>query len=69
MTNAGYGPGKEFDQLYRHFEWGDAYSLAQLRKRFETGPVDWKAEAEQQKAKTASGAVTNDRPSASQPKQ
>ena len=31
--------------------------------------LDWKAEAEQQKAKTASGAVTNDRPSASQPKQ
>ncbi len=58
MTNAGYGAGDAFAQLYRNFEWGDAYSLAELRKRFEHGPVDWSAQAAQQKAKSAAGAVT-----------
>lgn len=58
MTNAGYGSGEGFDRLYRNFEWGDAWSLAQLRKRFINGPVDWKAQAEQQKARSASDAVT-----------
>jgi len=58
MTNAGYGAGEGFANLYQNFEWGDAYSLAQLRKRFEQGPVDWSAQANQQKAKSASGAVT-----------
>lgn len=41
LTNAGYGAGPDFDGLYRHFEWGDAYTLAGLRRRFERGPVDW----------------------------
>jgi uncharacterized protein YndB with AHSA1/START domain len=58
MTNAGYGAGEGFARLYRNFEWGDAYSLAQLRQRFEHGPVDWSAQAAQQQAKSASGAVT-----------
>ena len=58
MTNAGYGAGEGFARLYRNFEWGDAYSLAQLRQRFERGPVDWSAQAAQQQAKSASGAVT-----------
>lgn len=35
VTNAGYGKGADFDAAYRHFEWGDAYTLAELRKRFE----------------------------------
>jgi len=58
VTNAGYGAGEGFSKLYRNFEWGDAYSLAQLRQRFERGPVDWSAQAAQQQAKSASGAVT-----------
>ena len=41
LTNSGYGSGAGFDRLYRQFEWGDAYSLANLRRRFEQGPVDW----------------------------
>jgi uncharacterized protein YndB with AHSA1/START domain len=41
ITNAGYGPGPAFERIYRHFEWGDAYTLAGLRRRFEQGPVDW----------------------------
>ena len=43
ITNAGYGAGERFDTLYQHFEWGDAYTLAALKKRFEQGPVDWAA--------------------------
>lgn len=58
MTNAGYGAGEGFAKLYRNFEWGDAYSLDQLRQRFERGPVDWSALAAQQQAESASGAVT-----------
>lgn len=41
ITNSGYGRGEGFDRLYRQFEWGDAFSLASLRRRFEQGPVDW----------------------------
>jgi uncharacterized protein YndB with AHSA1/START domain len=59
MTNAGYGAGEGFASLYRNFEWGDAYYLAELRKRFEHGPVDWSAEAAQQQAKSASDVVTD----------
>ncbi len=43
ITNAGYGAGEGFATLYKHFEWGDAYTLAALRKRFEQGPTDWAA--------------------------
>jgi len=35
LTNTGYGIGGEWDALYNHFEWGDAYVLASLRKRLE----------------------------------
>lgn len=58
MTNAGYGAGEAFAKLYRNFEWGDAYYLFELRKRFEHGPADWSTRAAQGKAKSASDAVT-----------
>ena len=38
------------------FEWGDAYTLAELAKRFETGPAKWAAPA--QKEKTAQAVET-----------
>jgi uncharacterized protein YndB with AHSA1/START domain len=57
LTNAGYGKGEGFDTLYQHFEWGNAYTLAELRSRFEKGPVDWQARAAQQKAQEASKKV------------
>lgn len=47
ITNAGYGSGEGFDTLYRHFEWGNAYTLHALKKRFEKGPVDWSAKKAQ----------------------
>jgi uncharacterized protein YndB with AHSA1/START domain len=57
LTNAGYGPGKGFDDVYSHFEWGDAYTLHELRARFVKGPVDWAAMAAQEKAQAATHAV------------
>ncbi len=57
MTGVGWGPGEGFDYLYRHFEWGNAYSLAELKKRFDTGPVDWAAVFARQKAAAASAVV------------
>ena len=47
VTNAGYGSGEGFDTLYCHFEWGNAYTLHALKKRFEKGPVDWSAKKAQ----------------------
>ena len=58
ITNAGYGKGPRWDTLYGHFEWGDAYMLAELKRRFEQGPVDWAKVAEQQAAQAASAKVT-----------
>lgn len=58
LTAVGYGPGEGFDVLYRHFEWGNAYSLNELKRRFETGPIDWAAVFERQKAAAASATVT-----------
>lgn len=61
ITNAGYGKDKGFDVLYRNFEWGDAYSLAELRSRFEKGPVDWQARAAKERAGAATKAVEKSR--------
>lgn len=53
LTNAGYGPGPKFATIYGHFEWGDAYTLAELKKRFEAGPTDWKRSAEAARSRAA----------------
>jgi uncharacterized protein YndB with AHSA1/START domain len=47
LTNSGYGSGPAFARIFGHFEWGNAYTLAQLRRRFEQGPVDWSRSANQ----------------------
>jgi uncharacterized protein YndB with AHSA1/START domain len=57
ITNAGYGSGERFDALYRHFGWGDAYTLQELKTRFEKGPVDWAALSAKRKAAAAAKAV------------
>jgi len=57
LTNAGYGSGERFDTLYKHFEWGDAYTLQELRRRFEKGPVDWAARGVRRKSADAAKAV------------
>lgn len=57
LTNAGYGPGADFADVYRHFEWGDAYTLEELRKRFVEGPTDWSKVAARTQAKKAADKV------------
>ncbi len=57
MTGVGWGQGDDFDYLYRHFEWGNAYSLAELKKRFDGGPVDWASVFARRKAAAASATV------------
>lgn len=43
----GYRSGEPWDTVYKHFAWGNAWTLEQLKTRFEKGPVDWKKMAEQ----------------------
>ena len=31
----------------KKFEWGDAYTLEQLKTRFEKGPTDWNSAGKQ----------------------
>jgi len=57
LTNAGYGQGAGFDNVYSHFEWGDAYTLHELRARFVNGPTDWVALEAKRKAADATRAV------------
>ena len=57
ITNAGYGTGERWDTLYRHFEWGDAYTLAELKARFDKGPVDWTAREAKRKTESATRTV------------
>ena len=40
LTNTGYGDSPEAKTVFGHFEWGNAYTLAELKKRFETGAID-----------------------------
>ena len=40
LTNTGYGDSDEAKTVFGHFEWGNAYTLAELKKRFEKGPID-----------------------------
>lgn len=41
ISGVGYRQGGGYDEIYRHFDAGNAWSLEQLRKRFVEGPVDW----------------------------
>lgn len=40
LTNTGYGSDAEAQMVFGHFEWGNAYTLAELKKRFEVGSID-----------------------------
>jgi uncharacterized protein YndB with AHSA1/START domain len=44
-SGVGYGEGSDFDTMYRHFRAGNRAEFILLVRRFETGPIDWKAEA------------------------
>jgi len=38
---AGWQQGPDWDKTWGFFDWGNAYTLGQLCKRFVEGPVDW----------------------------
>ena len=47
----GFRAGEPYDTVLTHFRWGNGWTLEQLKKRFEVGPVDWaKLAAEAQQA-------------------
>lgn len=58
LTAIGYKPGEPYDTLYKHFSWGNAYSLMKLKESFTKGPMDWKAAEAKAQAKAASDKVT-----------
>jgi len=59
LTAMGYRPGEPFDTLFKHFSWGNAYSLTKLKESFVKGPIDWKQVQAQQEAKAASAKVAS----------
>lgn len=40
-AGVGYAEGEGYDRLYEFFRRGNAWTLRQLRQRFESGPVNW----------------------------
>ena len=47
FVQPGYRAGEPWDTVYKHFVWGNAWTLEQLKARFEKGPVDWKKKADE----------------------
>lgn len=41
IAGVGYGEGEGYDAVYGFFDQGNAWTFAQLQKRFQEGPVDW----------------------------
>ncbi len=37
----GWGEGRDWDDTYGFFDWGNAYTLGQLYRRFKEGPRQW----------------------------
>lgn len=56
ITNTGYGTNAEAQTVFDNFEWANAYTLAELKKRFETGTID-RAKGEGAKANEAADKV------------
>jgi hypothetical protein len=57
ISGVGYKPGEPYDTLFRHFAWGNAYSLMVLKTSFVKGPIDWQKVEAQQQAKAAAAKV------------
>lgn len=41
IAQPGYGADERYDAVYRHFAWGNGWTLERLHERFVRGPVDW----------------------------
>jgi uncharacterized protein YndB with AHSA1/START domain len=57
LHHTGWGQGGDWDKTYAYFDraWGNV--LANLKKRFETGPIDWTAWLEQLRKMDAAAAA------------
>jgi uncharacterized protein YndB with AHSA1/START domain len=54
LHHTGWGDGGEWDKTYAYFDRAWGFVLGNLKKRFDTGPVDWKPWLEQlEKSRTA----------------
>ncbi|HLK17760.1 MAG TPA: SRPBCC domain-containing protein [Bryobacteraceae bacterium] len=42
ISMLGWGMGEDWDTVYKHFDRGNSYTMAELAQRFERGPMDWK---------------------------
>jgi uncharacterized protein YndB with AHSA1/START domain len=62
LTAVGYKPGEPYDTLYKHFSWGNAYSLMKLKDSFVKGPMDWKAMEARQQATAAAAKAASAKP-------
>lgn len=58
LTAVGYKPGEPYDTLYKHFGWGNAYTLMKLKQSLVKGPIDWKAAEAREQAQAAAKKVT-----------
>jgi len=59
LYQVGWGEGGEWDKAYDYFSKAWPFVLGNLKKRFETGPIDWKPMLE--RLKTQPVAPTGDR--------
>jgi uncharacterized protein YndB with AHSA1/START domain len=44
LSMLGWGSGEDWDTVYQFFDRGNAYTMAELARRFDRGPVAWKGE-------------------------
>lgn len=44
ISMLGWGNGEDWDQVYKFFDRGNSYTMAELARRFDQGPVAWKGE-------------------------
>lgn len=44
FSEYGWGDGSEWDELYSYFDRAWNYVLLSLKRRFESGPIDWRKE-------------------------
>jgi hypothetical protein len=40
----GWGNGEDWGQVYNFFDRGNAFTMTELARRFDQGPVAWKGE-------------------------
>jgi uncharacterized protein YndB with AHSA1/START domain len=51
FVQPGYGSGEPWDTVYKHFAWGNSFTLDLLKTRFAEGPIDWKKRFEEARKK------------------